>query len=196
MTGPPEIARGLAEDQHVRVAALYWQAFGAKLGRVLGPEHRGVAFLSAILNPDFCFTARAPDGRVIGLAGFKTPEGALVQGRRSDIIRVHGCSGALWRAPLPALIERPVSPDTLLMDGIAVAAEARGKGVGRRLLDAMAEEARARNLASIRLDVIDTNPRARALYERLGFAGMGAETLGPLRFIFGFDMATRMERRL
>ncbi len=196
MTAPPEITRGFPENQRTAVAALYWQAFGAKLGHVLGPERRGIGFLSDILNPDFCVTARVSDGAVLGLAGFKTDTGSFTDGGWPDLVRVYGLLGAAWRAPLLALLERPLAEDTLLMDGIAVTAEARGMGLGTRLLEAIAEEARARGLHTIRLDVIDTNPRARALYERRGFVATGAETLGPLRFIFGFRMATRMEKRV
>jgi RimJ/RimL family protein N-acetyltransferase len=42
--------------------------------------------------------------------------------------------------------------------------------------------------------VIDTNARARALYERLGFAAAGEAQIGPLRHIFGFRSATMMVR--
>ena len=37
-----------------------------------------------------------------------------------------------------------------------------------------------------------SNPRARALYEREGFIAGETETLGPLRYIFGFDSSTKM----
>ena len=77
MTRLPEIASGFPEDQRRTVAALYWQAFGAKLGRVLGPEPRGTAFFERVMNPDYCVTARNTDGAVIGLAGFRTGDGAL-----------------------------------------------------------------------------------------------------------------------
>ena len=40
-----EIARGFAPIDRPAVAALYWEAFGAKLGRALGP-HEAAADLS------------------------------------------------------------------------------------------------------------------------------------------------------
>jgi ribosomal protein S18 acetylase RimI-like enzyme len=48
----------------------------------------------------------------------------------------------------------------------------------------------------LRLDVIDTNLRARALYERLGFRAVRSESLGPLRHLFGFQTAITMVRAL
>ena len=82
------------------------------------------------------------------------------------------------------------------MDGICVDADARGCGLGTALLQAIKDDARAQGKTAVRLDVIDTNPRARALYEREGFDAIGTETLGPFSLIFGFRSSTRMLFRL
>lgn len=55
-----------------------------------------------------------------------------------------------------------------------VAAEARGQGVGRALMDAAIGRARAREgLEMLTLDVVTTNAAARALYLSLGFTIFG-----------------------
>ena len=82
------------------------------------------------------------------------------------------------------------------MDGIFVAESARGRGIGGTLLKAIGEEARQRSLTRVRLDVIDTNPRAKALYERSGFKAVGEEKTGFLELLFGFSSATRMEKQV
>jgi ribosomal protein S18 acetylase RimI-like enzyme len=46
----------------------------------------------------------------------------------------------------------------------------RGQGHGTALVEAALEVARERGCRRVELDVQDDNPRARALYERLGFA--------------------------
>jgi RimJ/RimL family protein N-acetyltransferase len=48
----------------------------------------------------------------------------------------------------------------------------------------------------VRLDVIDTNRRARALYERLGFAVEKTDDIGLLRFVFGFRRSHTMVKPL
>ncbi len=82
------------------------------------------------------------------------------------------------------------------MDGICVDASAQGKGVGTLLLNAVFDAAKARGLAKVTLDVIDSNPRARALYERVGFKATTTDHLGPLRHVFGFSAATKMVREI
>ncbi|MEO1550281.1 MAG: GNAT family N-acetyltransferase [Pseudomonadota bacterium] len=69
---------------------------------------------------------------------------------------------------------------------------ARGQGVGTRLLSAVEALARARGCTCLRLDVIDTNPRARALYVRQGFEPQAPQRLGPFAGVFGFSTAIPM----
>ncbi|WP_298850692.1 GNAT family N-acetyltransferase [uncultured Ruegeria sp.] len=186
------ISRGFANQERAEAAALFWQAFAAKLNKVMGPDERGLAFFETVLNPDFALVARDETGRMLGLAGFKTHEGALAGGSMSDLARVYGWFGAIWRALILSVLERKLNPGVFQMDGIFVAAEARGKGVGTALLDAIKREARNQNMSEVQLDVIDTNPRARALYEREGFQPVGEEQTGPLKYLFGFSSAVKM----
>ncbi|MEV5317512.1 GNAT family N-acetyltransferase [Streptomyces sp. NPDC052687] len=59
--------------------------------------------------------------------------------------------------------------------GLAVAEEARGKGVGRALLRAAVEDARARGFRRITLRVLGHNAPARALYASEGFEVEGVQ---------------------
>jgi ribosomal-protein-alanine acetyltransferase len=52
---------------------------------------------------------------------------------------------------------------------IAVAPDARRRGLGRMLMVAMLDEARARAATEVFLEVRADNPNARALYDSLGF---------------------------
>lgn len=190
------IARGFAETERAAIAALYWEAFGQKLGRTLGPGRKALPFVAAVLNPSHAICARDADGTLLGVAGFKTVDGALVGGDFADLSRHYGLFGALWRILLLGLLERDSEDRRFLMDGIFVAPAARGRGVGSRLLEAIAQEAAERGYAEVRLDVVEGNDRARALYERRGFHAVGTQRLGPLAWVFRFRSATTMVRRL
>lgn len=175
---------------------LYWQAFGAKLGRVMAPEDKALGCLARVMDLRFGIGALGPKDRLMGLAGFKTTQGSLAGGGVQDLAAVYGRFGAFWRGALLSLLERPLDADTLLMDGIVVDAEARGQGLGTCLLDAIKSRAKADGNSCVRLDVIDSNPRARALYERQGFAATGTQSLGPFAPLFGFRSATTMTFRI
>lgn len=186
------ITKGFTEAERSTVAALYWEAFGAKLSLGLGPDARALAFLERVSDPDYALCARNAQGALLGVAGFKTKEGALIGGELGDLYHVYGAFGTLWRAALLSLLERNLEPRSLLMDGIFVTQQARGLGIGTALLQAIKDEAAAQGCTEVRLDVIDTNPRARGLYEREGFIAGKVQSLGPLKRLFGFSSATEM----
>lgn len=56
---------------------------------------------------------------------------------------------------------------------IAVVPEARGGGHGRRLMDALLDEALSRGVREVFLEVRADNPVAQSLYRSLGFAEIG-----------------------
>lgn len=56
-----------------------------------------------------------------------------------------------------------------LLEDLYVVEEARRSGLGRALVEAACERARARGCARIELDVNEANPAALALYESMGF---------------------------
>lgn len=190
-----EIRPGFDDTDRTRAAALYWEAFGGKLGKVMGPKPRALAFIERVIDPSHAFSAYE-GSTLLGLAGFKTMDGALVGGDFNDLQAIYGRWGALWRAGALWLLERDTENARFLMDGIVTTEAARGRGVGTKLLEAISDEARSRGYSAVRLDVIDTNPRARALYERRGFRPVGTEKSSITKVLFGFESATTMVRDL
>jgi GNAT superfamily N-acetyltransferase len=186
------ISQGFDDSERAQVAQMYWVAFGQKLGRVMGPKRRAIGFIQEVLDPTHALCARDTDGTLLGVVGFKTFASALVGGTWRDLARHYGWIGSTWRIGFLALLNRDAENVCFLMDGIFVAPSARGQGVGTALLQAIMIEAKTRDYTHVRLDVIDTNPRARALYERSGFIVIDTHHLGPLRFIFGFRSSATM----
>lgn len=189
-----KITIGIPEHNREEAAVLYWEAFGEKLGFVMGPKYQALMFVRSVLRPDHGICAHGEDGRLLGIAGFKTVNGALVGGEFHDLRRVYGWVSAAIRITLLAALERDTENERFLMDGLFVAPEARGLGVGTALLDAIADEAKRRGYDQVRLDVVDTNPRAKALYRHVGFKEVRTVKTGMLRYVFGFRAATTMVR--
>ncbi|MEO0979578.1 MAG: GNAT family N-acetyltransferase, partial [Pseudomonadota bacterium] len=185
---------GFPDGQRPAAAMLFWSAFRGKLETVMKPEARALAFFEKALDPDFAISAVSHDGTLLGLAGYKTDNGAFVNETLAQMTSVYGRFGGLWRATLLNLLEREPEPGSLLMDGIFVSEAARGKGVGTALLQAIFRKAAEDGLNRVRLDVIDRNVRARSLYERVGFRAVSEEHTGVLKHVFGFSSATRMEK--
>ncbi|MDM7932465.1 GNAT family N-acetyltransferase [Tabrizicola sp.] len=190
------IFAGLHTHLRPKAARIYWEAFGGKLGRVLGPEPRALAFLERVIRADLCLSAVDESGALVGMAGFKTPSGSFAGGNWSDLIAIYGPVGGRWRGWLLRALSQDSDNDRFLIDGICVDRKHRGKGIGTHLLAALYDEAAARGYRSIRLDVVDANWRARALYEREGFLATQTQTIGLLRHLFGFAAATTMVRPL
>ena len=136
-----KISVGIPPKDREEAALLYWDAFGEKLGFTMGPKYQALMFVRSVLRPDHGICAHDDNGKLLGIAGFKTTQGALVGGDFSDLRKVYGWTSATIRISLLGLLERDIENERFLMDGLFVAPEARGKGVGTALLDAVIDEA-------------------------------------------------------
>jgi len=188
----PRVQSGFSETHRAEVAALFWDAFEGKLRSSLAPKPKALAFIEGGLNPAFAYSATSEDGRLLGVVGIRTSKGGLFSGTLRTLAAVYGWVGALWRGAILSVFDRDPVEGQLLLDGLFVSAAARGQGIGTSLLDAAVWHARMNRCSSIRLDVVDTNPRARALYERYGFEPAGTVKTGVLAGLLGFGQATTM----
>lgn len=188
------IQRGFPPTLNARAAALYAEAFRQKFKPFLGDK--SVAVLSQGLHPDFAFAALGGE-ELLGLAGFQTLNKKFVELDRKVFQRTFGVlSGSVRYVLAERFFARPREVGTLLMDGIAVKKEARGQGVGTKLLEAIFVYARAQDFQRVRLDVVNTNAGARKLYERLGFNATQTIYLPFLKPWFGFSSVTTMTKVL
>ncbi len=199
MAGQIKITKGFPGHLRSSAAEIYFDAFEQKVGWLLGGKDMAIAYIARIMDQNFALSAISDEGgeeKLIGIAGYKTAEGTFVGGGFSNLAASFGFFSSLWRGPMLWLLDRDVEPGVLLMDGIAVAASQRGKGTGAKLLDAIACHAKTSGHQYVRLDVIDNNPRARALYERHGFEAKDTDELGLLKHLFGFSSSTQMVLRV
>jgi len=194
-----KITRGFPEHLRSSAAKIYFDAFENKIGWLLGGRTKAISYLEKVMEPAFAICAidtSNSEPKILGIAGFKTANGSMIGGGFSSLVLSYGFFSALWRTVFLLVLEREIESDVLLMDGIAVTPEQRGKGIGSKLLDAIADHARQNGYKIVRLDVIDNNPRARALYERKGFELIRVEEMGPLKHLYGFSTAATMLLKL
>ena len=183
------IERSLPEANRRQAAEIFYEA----LFSPFLPEDGGIALLARLFDPARAIVARrGPD--LLGLAGLNYGGSRLVRWQPRLYLEELGLLRGLFYAAALRLYVRPLREGQLLMDGLAVHTSARGQGIGTRLLDAVGDFAREHGYRSVRLDVVDTNPRARVLYERLGFVPAATHHLPGLRRFIGFSAYTTMIR--
>lgn len=190
------VQQGFPDELRSSAAELYDAAFGAKLSIALPNPASRMAILKEGFNPEFSFVAIS-GGEMVGIAGFKTAQGSLTGGISFRVLKEEiGYWGVIRAVPVLALFERQQVAGQLLMDGIGVSPKMRGSGIGTKLLHSLIGYAKREGYRSVRLDVIDTNPAARRLYERVGFVPVKSEQFTYLKWLLGFGAATQMEYRV
>lgn len=192
MESPIHIQTGLTADQLPEAVALFDVAFQSKMAIAIPDAAIRRRFFGNIFNKKSCVSA-VLSGRVVGFVGFQTAGEAFSGG-------ITG-AGVPWRklwthlgfipgiraALVFAMFRRKPEPGTLMLDGVTVDADLRGRGIGRLLMNAVIEYAEAQSFKQIKLGVLDSNVAAKALYEKAGFVVAGKKDLGWLRRPLGAD---------
>lgn len=190
------VQQGFPNELRSSAVQLYDAAFGTKLSVAIPKKDLRIAVLKAGFDPVFSFVA-VYSGVMVGIVGFKTAHGSLTDGISFSVLKEKlGYWGAIRAALVLALLERKQVTGQLLMDGISVSSKMRGRGIGTKLLHRLIEYAQNEGYRSVRLDVIDTNPAAQRLYERVGFVPVKTDKFACLKWLLGFGAATQMEYSL
>lgn len=187
-----QITWGVRPADRMDAAMLFDLAFGPKLAVMIPDEERRRKVLAEAVNLDRAIAAY--DGETLrGLCGFHHEGQSFTGGLGAALLfRRLGLRGGARACLVGALLQRKAEPSELLMDGVAVSPHARGGGIGSRLLMALKEFARVQGYRRIRLDVVDSNPRARSLYERHGFVATARRATSWLTSGMGFTGVTTM----
>jgi ribosomal protein S18 acetylase RimI-like enzyme len=143
-----------------RVLAVDWEALRDTRLRALAdaPDAFGTTFEEASVRPEEWW-------RTWALASAESETQAMYLAWEE--VRPVGIAGVFNEAGVWFVISMWTDP------------QARGRGIGRALLDAVVAFARERGAVDIRLSVTDGNEPARRLYEGYGFADSGVSE--PLR---------------
>ena len=186
----------LPETHFDDAAELYESAFGQKFSRAIQNRSDRIALIRDGFKSDFAITA-FHDDRLVGLAGYHTQSGYLTSGMTGRaILRRLGLVRGIRACLILSLYERTPAPGELVMDGVAVLSTYRGRGIGTELLERIIRFAAKHGYLTVRLDVIDSNPSARKLYERFGFEVTRQESYPYLSSVLGFSGSASMEYRI
>ena len=186
----PENCRGKA-------AELYEEAVRQKFLPIVKSSEKMLEILVDSIQPELAVVALEED-RLVGIAGFHNGKNSFTGGMStSNIIKRLGLIRGIWTiAFFTILYDRKPVDGELLMDGIVVDSEMRGKGIGKKLLITLSNYAKKEGFNSIRLDVVDTNPGAQRLYENQGFVAKKTDHHPYLKSFLGFSSSTTMVKHL
>jgi ribosomal protein S18 acetylase RimI-like enzyme len=190
-----ELVPGLPKRFRKQATEVFWDGFSDKLTHALGPEVDAKEFLSQTFAPS-AVTLAVEQRQVLGVLAVSDREHPLLSDTWAAARDVYGHTQGMWRLLL--MVPMTVSPhkNTLYIEYVAVARAARGKGIGSLLMEHAEDIARARGLSGLELDVVDTNPRARGLYERMGYRLEKTSKMGPLSSVYNFDASHLMMKQL
>jgi ribosomal protein S18 acetylase RimI-like enzyme len=147
---------------------------------------------------DFAHARYALEGdQVLGAAGLEYDGRHFLRLKWAVLRREFGFFGTLgrWLFSWMSTMQR-MGRDTMRIAVIAATENARGRGVGTFLLEDTFAFARSQGYKKLKLEVVDTNPRARALYERVGFRTVRRIRTGFITRRGGFGGFDVMEKEL
>jgi ribosomal protein S18 acetylase RimI-like enzyme len=200
---------GIPEAHREAAAALYLAVFARLLRPVLGRRDAvGLGLLAPALDLERAIAAIArrddrdgdgeePEpGELVGICGLHFGGRHLVALEVRPLLRAFGLVGGVRRILVGGLLDRRPRRGELVIDGIAVAPQARGVGIGRGLLGALDRFAAAspRDFSGIVLDVASDNQAALRLYDRAGYLEIERRAPRLVRAVYGIPGIVTMRR--
>lgn len=179
------VEQGLPPELTEATARLFFAALGEKLTPILGSDANAIAVVESSINPRSCLSV-VENGELLGVLALKTASESFLNPNFEDLRSRYGfLSGSIKMMQL-GLLEHSPEPKELYIEAIAVAEQARGRGLGTQLVEEAIATASRQGLERITLQVVDTNPRALKLYERLGFQVEKQSSVWPYNRLTGW----------
>ncbi len=193
-----EIKFGVPKNQRETVAKMFHESFGDKYDLMFGDETKTVAFVSACLDDSKTIVA-LKDDVAVGFSGLQHCGKSFIEDNAHEMVRVFGLASFKVMLIRSMFVFKRMGIDNneLLLEALAVSAKERNKGIGQKLLQFTIDYAKSKKFSHLKLDVINTNPKAKRLYERIGFVESKVQKIPyPFNVIMGFDSMSEMVYQL
>lgn len=190
-----DIRLGLPERCRRQAAEIHYEAFRQKLSLTMGPQEQGISALEKCIDPELVLVAWYRN-QVVGIAGLQYDGRRFLNPATSHLIRELGWLRGLFNVALLTFLPLPQRDGELRLNALSVRSSMRGQGIGTSLLQAVFDLARVNGSSLVQLNVVDTNPRARRLYERMGLVPARTWKCPWLRHAMGFSAVTTMIKRI
>jgi ribosomal protein S18 acetylase RimI-like enzyme len=153
-----------------KFADIYFQAFGRKITALIRPEFIARKVIIKSLNYDMAIYALDEHKNLLGFLGFQTNSKEFIRYKYRNLREHFNPINAFFKCTILKLFVPVLQKTDIRIDSIAVDVKLRSQGVGTALIEHFFNFAKTNKYKNIFLEVVDTNPEAKRLYHRLGFA--------------------------
>ncbi len=191
------IRNGLSQRYFSDAASLFLDSLGDKFYPILGDKQKAQTLLELSINQKNCFSAMS-ENTLLGVLAYQISNTNFLSMSLQNIVNVYGIFSGIPKALALSQLEHKTDKNDIYIEAVAVSESARGQGVGTKLFEALFAYAAEHKFSSITLQVIDTNPKAEALYKRLGFEIIKRSQIWPFNILFGwkFREVVLMKKKL
>jgi ribosomal protein S18 acetylase RimI-like enzyme len=152
-----------------RLADIYFQAFGRKVTAIIRPECKAREIVIKSLNYDMALYAFDGSKNLIGFLGFHTNSKEFIRYKYRNLREYFNALNAFIKLVILRFSIPVLQKNEIRIDSVAIENSFRGRGIGTALIENFSNFAKTNNFNKIYLEVVDTNPEAKKLYNRLGF---------------------------
>jgi ribosomal protein S18 acetylase RimI-like enzyme len=171
-----KICLGARLKQKEVIAELAFSTLGDFMNDFLRSKREVVTLVSGSLRDDRLLVA-LKDDVVVGFSGLEHSGKSFINISFREAARILGLKAYAVVIFRFVMIFNRVSPSQVHVQSLAVSEKERSRGIGSRLLHFSMDYARSRGFAQVKLEVTGANPRARRLYNRMGFIETKVQTV-------------------
>lgn len=185
------------DDLLDQMAIIIKDGFYMKFSSIIGTGNEFLESVKIIINRDLCY-GYIDEGKLKGVAVLKDKGTKAIIYPFNKLKRILGFFRGLKACIMLKLIFSmgKISNDTLKLELLSVGKDFRGEGIGHKLLDKIEELGKDKGFSKVSLEVIDTNPRAKKLYESFGYEEVKFINTEKMTRPIGFTGIHEMEKKL
>jgi ribosomal protein S18 acetylase RimI-like enzyme len=187
---------GVPKNQRIRVAKIYCENFQDKIKLIFGNNEKAKTLIASSIQDDRILVALIDDV-VVGFAGLQYTKKSYLELKMNQIVRIYGLATLLvFLFIIIDFFNKPKSHQ-LHLDTLAITSEEQSKGIGTKLLKSTINNAKIKKFSQIKLEVIQTNSKAKKLYKRIGFKTAKVTKIPcPFNYLIGFRSFEEMHYNL
>lgn len=163
-----KIIKGLPENFKHNSAELILNTLGDKFIPILGNYKKAEKLIENSFYNQNSFCAY-DDSQLLGILAFQVNNLNFINPSFKQIVSAYGIIKGTLKTAALSMLTHKCKKNEIYIEAAAVSEKARGKGIGTKLFEALFKFAEENNFKTVSLQVIGTNPKAKSLYEKLGF---------------------------